>query len=118
VKKWLQHFFLFSAGLIILLHSIVPHHHNTENHSEQALIENIGIDLSSFISFVFHEDLGQGHLENFPTPLPLFLDTPDQIELKEAIQPIIWVSFLLPTTIATVDGFEKGLATRGPPALA
>ncbi|MDP4935571.1 MAG: hypothetical protein NWR30_12730 [Salibacteraceae bacterium] len=109
MKKWLQHFFLFSAGLIILLHSIVPHHHNTENHSEQALIENIGIDLSSFISFVFHEDLA---------PLPLFLDTPDQIELKEAIQPIIWVSFLLPTTIATVDGFEKGLATRGPPALA
>ncbi|MDP4762194.1 MAG: hypothetical protein NWR97_00965 [Salibacteraceae bacterium] len=118
MKKWLQHFFLFSAGLIILLHSIVPHRHTTENHSDQALIENIGNDLSSFISFVFHEDLGQGHLEEYPTPFPLFVETPNQVELKEVIQPITWVSFVSPTTIATVDGFEKGLATRGPPALA
>lgn len=118
MKKWLQHFFLFAAGFIILLHSIVPHHHPTENHSDQALIENIGNDLSSFISFVFHEDLGQGHLENYPTPFPLFVETPDQVELKAVIQPITWVSFVLPTAIATVDGFEKGLAKRGPPALA
>ncbi len=118
MNKWFRNFFLFSAGIIILLHSIVPHHHNTENHSEQALIENIDSGLSSFISFVFHEDLGQGHLENYPTPFPLFVETPNQVELKAVIQPITWVSFVLPTTIATVDGFEKGLATRGPPALA
>lgn len=63
--KNLKVILLFGAGLIILLHTLVPHQHESDlyiNEKEEILDSNSVIDI---IKIAFLNDLGIGHLDNF-----------------------------------------------------
>ncbi len=52
---------------IVMLHSMVPHHHHQDSESAQIYFDCVDIDSPiDFLSFVFHTDIGsENHFEEF-----------------------------------------------------
>lgn len=62
----LRHILLHTAVLIMLLHSIVPHEHHDELLEQDTVVLYSSNEcIFDWLQFVFHDDLGAGHLENF-----------------------------------------------------
>lgn len=54
------------AGLIVLLHGLVPHqHHNELSYDQDAVQHASANDLQDYLELVFHIDMGDGHLDHF-----------------------------------------------------
>jgi len=64
--KIFNHILLFTAAVIILLHSFVPHEHHDEMGAELHQVEHENTDnFLGWIKTIFHNDLGEDHLENY-----------------------------------------------------
>tara|TARA_B110000305_G_C19301406_1_gene569324 strand:- start:498 stop:869 length:372 start_codon:yes stop_codon:yes gene_type:complete len=64
--KQVGHIFILIASSILLLHSFVPHHHHDELSEEQHFTEHSSASTAmELLGLIFHENLGEGHLENF-----------------------------------------------------
>lgn len=56
---------LFIAGLVIGLHTILPHEHHDElDHVEHENLHQEADSLLDYIKLIFHENIGEGHLEH------------------------------------------------------
>lgn len=56
---------LWTAGLILLAHSVVPHLHHSAMPSHNVCETEQSESILDFLSKVFHTDLGTEHLEHF-----------------------------------------------------
>ena len=59
---------VFVAGIILLLHTLLPHEHHSElNEKEHFEQHESASSLLDFIKLAFHMDQGDGHLEKYRT---------------------------------------------------
>lgn len=57
---------VFSALLIVLLHSFIPHKHHSEfSFTEHESVHQEASNIIDFLSLAFHVDHGEKHLEEF-----------------------------------------------------
>lgn len=115
IRNW----FLSLAWALFLLHSWVPHHHHDEDNQAVCVEEEQTEDLLDLLSFMFHEDLGEHHLEH--------------VSLEQVDVPVFFsgaAETTLPTGICSVivllDGHSEenfssqdiaAASMRGPPQL-
>ncbi|MFT4739085.1 MAG: hypothetical protein ACI8QD_000453 [Cyclobacteriaceae bacterium] len=54
------------AGTILLMHSVLPHHHHGDlNENQNVNAHETASSLLDFVKLAFHVDLGQDHLESY-----------------------------------------------------
>jgi len=61
--KSTRNIILFTAGLFLLLHSFVPHHHVDRDPGSES-VRNEAEEVVDLLSLIFRTDLGEHHLEN------------------------------------------------------
>ena len=65
---------LILAGVILLLHSVLPHEHHSELNPEEHLAQHQAAKgLLDFIKLSFHIDQGEDHLEKYQRAYSSFL---------------------------------------------
>ncbi len=108
------------AGSLLLLHTFIPHEHHAEiNQVERIQQHQQADDLFDLLQLVFHNDLGEEHLENFRTTCYFFIpsDTFDQ----ELLTPTYYLVQSTPHTLEDVSfSFTEEihiLSFRGPPLM-
>ena len=120
-------FALFSALLIVFLHSFIPHKHHSEfSFTEHEKTHQEASDLLDFLSLAFHVDYGEKHLEEFTSAeagiqlsdtefqLPLTIDQCFQLSI--AVFDKMHVGFASEPFIANLLLTSKH-HLRGPPSL-
>ena len=107
-----------TAGILLLLHTLIPHQHHTElddssHYSQHQKADN----LYEFFQLIFHQDLGEDHLEDYQTPA--FYSAPSDCVDTHLPQPTYVLSFSepFPTTNASIASYQvtQYLRFRGPP---
>lgn len=112
---------LLLAGLMLLLHTMLPHEHHTELNEAAHIVEHqTATGLLDFIKLAFHLDQGEGHLEKFKTAgFNYFFEAIPytEIELEQFVPVFIDNDFQV---LASIDTFSSRylssqLRFRGPP---
>jgi hypothetical protein len=116
---FLRNIFLWLSFSLLLMHSLVPHHHNDHINCNETHISAPHTDENP-LAQIFQTQLGAGHLENFfsdntqPTPLTLFIQT--------SSQGLSAVTFCISTQKEIIQDFnfhnpllEQQLPLRAPP---
>lgn len=65
MRKILNITLLWTAGLILFAHSVIPHIHHQVNDSHFTCEEDQPESVVEYLAEVFHNDLGSDHLEHF-----------------------------------------------------
>lgn len=108
---------LILAGVIFLLHGLIPHKHKVGQHSDTALAQEMSASISSLIEFIFHEDLDQGSLEHVVVSQPNYLASNPQISIPEAAVVYIQTAIAIEKIEATQAEITYSDPLRGPPML-
>ncbi|MBT8232020.1 MAG: hypothetical protein HKN51_16750 [Saprospiraceae bacterium] len=62
----LKYISIYLAGAIVILHSLLPHVHESDHdHYSHELEHTAPESFLDFLEEMFHMDMGEGHLENF-----------------------------------------------------
>lgn len=112
--KSIRNIILFTAGLFLLLHSFVPHHHADRNPAFES-VSSEAVEVVDLLSLIFQADLGEHHLENsvvsdfdFAFDFPQIDSSFDPIRVCESI-----VFFCSEQPTSSSDLYAAG--ERGPP---
>ena len=119
--KYLKNISIVLAGVLLLLHTFIPHQH----HSELDEVEHIeqheqAENLFDLLQLVFHIDLGGDHLEDFKTASFAFTfpDLFDPDILERTNYGILSNQFPAENISDNSVREIRNLQFRGPPALA
>lgn len=127
---------LLLSGLILTLHTLVPHVHGAQQHSlpETAALTPAPVNANSWLSFLadlVDADMGEDHLENFSPEKSLDLELPISV-VPATIPPALFAerylystdTALLPEEQPSVpapfltEAHLRRIALRGPPIMA
>jgi len=88
IRNW----FLSLAWALFLLHSWVPHHHHDADNQAVCVEGEESEDILGLLSFIFHEDLGEHHLEHVSVDqvrIPVFFSGAVEISVPSDIRSVI-----------------------------
>ena len=72
--KLIRNISILLAGVILLLHTVLPHEHHSELNQEEHLAQHESAEgLLDFIKLTFHMDQGEDHLEKYQGSSSIFL---------------------------------------------
>ena len=117
------------ACFLLVLHNFVPHQHHSDHQVVFATCQpSSDQSLLNFLQYVFHSDMGEGHLDHFlkadddtsqNTVLEFDLSKPfSEIAVRSAISPTVSTKQFLRTSDPPVKNllFTSSIISRGPPA--
>lgn len=124
---YFKHIVVYIAWSILLLHNLTPHLHHGEVSNDEH--EKNHVEAMSFLDWVklpFHEDIGEGHLENFISADFSFVSVE---QIGEKLPPLLLINVLLyhedngseirellqPIPILPDKLFQASSFLRGPP---
>ena len=112
---------LFHAGIIILLHTLVPHqHHNIDEGEHEHSHHEEPQNLLEYLAHAFHFSAGYGHSDSYSTNniTPDFaFDTPTLLTWLKNEQIFVVYSISYAKNIPPTSFVDDGLLLRGPPSL-
>jgi hypothetical protein len=117
----LKNSFLLTAGLILFLHTAVPHHHHSElDATEHYRQHEQAATLFDYLQLIFHIDLGADHLEHFNIASLLYIE-PDLTDFKRHLTPVYALIKSTPLPVAALLPISQEIIRihpfRGPPTL-
>ena len=120
LKRIYRYGLLFGALAILMLHSLVPHQHHSSPLLEPQISNCSPTDygLLGFLGKVFHQDLGEEHLEHFKHKNKLDFDADTILFLPAINQEVLAI---LPVKVVALTPTVGSLITpqsiTGPPLL-
>ena len=113
----IKHIFLFVASGLLLLHSFVPHQHESCSKECAQLQCDLEKNLDSPLAFLMHINLGDNHLEDFNTT-PYFYILPPFAEMEKTATVTVELHFTpKESEIHAQIPHRRTLPSRAPPTV-
>lgn len=129
--KVTKHILVYLAGLLVVLHTLLPHQHHSElGNLEYEIQQKEANSLLDYIKLIFQEDVGEAHLEHIVVGQGFEIDTEVNFIYPPAPSIKLFGDFLevIPFSMHDEGNYtllnfspqrqhQCSLALRGPPSL-
>ena len=114
----IKHILLLVSSGLLLLHSLIPHQHETCSYNCSQVQCDLDQDIDSPFTFLLHINLGENHLEDFNTASFAYVFPPCFAQFAR-ISPVPFKQHFTPkeSKIYVEIDFQSLLPSRAPPAL-